>query len=132
MIADIDERIDAVLDARNHAQPARPGADHPDVRWKLIDEQVLSVAVRVGDDNLGGAFGARGGPGENALVVTSNQKGGSVSYRVDEKTGALTKLDIPGTESNEAISIHRDGALYDFADAHQRKSDAYRMTCEGW
>ncbi len=77
------------------------------------------------------AFGAKG-PGEGALVITTNRKSGSVTYLVDEATSALTKLEVPGTESNEAVSIDHDGTLWIFADAHEKNSEALRIHCGPW
>ncbi len=80
------------------------------------------------------AFGAGGGAGEEALVVTTNVNGGSKAYRVDEATGALTALAIKiAVPSNlEAIALDRDGSLYVFDDNSFGVSSAAKMTCVGW
>jgi hypothetical protein len=78
------------------------------------------------------AFGAAGGPGENALLVTTNIRGGSSVYRVDEETGALAVIDVDGTLNNEAIAIDRDGRLYQLMDANADTSPGLRATCTGW
>jgi hypothetical protein len=79
------------------------------------------------------AFGARGGPAEGKLFVTTNSKGGSETYAVDEAASqgasALKKINVEGTASNEALAIDRDGTLYVFADAHQKKSEGRRFLC---
>jgi hypothetical protein len=77
------------------------------------------------------AFGAQG-PGEAALLVTTNLKSGSLTFLLDEASGALTKLEIPGTSSNEAIAVDHEGTLWIFADAHAKHSEALRFPCEGW
>jgi hypothetical protein len=78
------------------------------------------------------AFGAVGGPGEGTLLVTTNIRGGSTVYRVDEGTGALARIDVEGTINDEAVAIDRDGRLYQFADAQVDHSPAVRATCTGW
>ena len=57
VIADEDGRVDRLVDARHHAETSGPGADDTHVGRELLDQQVLPVAVRVGDDDLGRAGG---------------------------------------------------------------------------
>jgi hypothetical protein len=78
------------------------------------------------------AFGASGGPAEDVLLVTTNIYGGSTTYLVDESSGALTALDVPGLPNNEAVAVDSDGALYQFMDSNTDPSLASRATCEGW
>ena len=76
------------------------------------------------------AFGAKGSPLENALFVTTNSKGASTSFTIDEATGAAHRVGLSGTTSNEAIATDREGALYVFADAHQKQSEGIRAACD--
>jgi hypothetical protein len=78
------------------------------------------------------AFGAEGGPAHATLVVTTNVHGGSASYVVDEASGELTPLDVPGTLNNEAIAIDRTGALYQMMDTNSALSPGFRHICRGW
>jgi hypothetical protein len=78
------------------------------------------------------AFGAAGGPAQGTLLVTTNVYGGSTTYLVDEATGALSALDVPGLLNNEAVAVDRDGTLYQLMDSNTDSSLASRMTCEGW
>jgi hypothetical protein len=78
------------------------------------------------------AFGAAGSPAGDRLFITTNAKGHSQSYVVDERTGALTAWPATGTISNEAIAIDRDGLFYAFADAHFKRSPALRYRCTGY
>jgi hypothetical protein len=78
------------------------------------------------------AFGAAGGPAVDRLFITTNSKGHSQSFIVDERTGALTPWPATGTASNEAIAIDRDGFFYAFADAHMKRSEALRYRCIGY
>jgi hypothetical protein len=78
------------------------------------------------------AFGAEGGAAAGVLVVTANVFGGSKAYRVDEGSGALTRLPIKSLLNVEAAAIDRDGALYVFDDNSQSQSMAARVTCVGW
>jgi hypothetical protein len=78
------------------------------------------------------AFGSAGGPAEDALVVTTNVYGGSATYLVDEATGALSAIDVPGTLNNEAVAVDRSGALYQFMDGNTSVSPSARATCSGW
>lgn len=85
-----------------------------------------------GDSLSDCAFGAWGGPAQSTLVVTTNVHGGSTSYVVNETTGELKALDVPGTPSNESIAIDREGTLYQMMDDNGDESLALRMTCSGW
>ncbi len=78
------------------------------------------------------AFGAAGGPASSTLVVTTNVHGGSVSYVVDEASGAIARLDVSGHVSNEAIAIDRDGALYQMMDDNHEPSAGSRANCADW
>jgi len=78
------------------------------------------------------AFGSAGGAAEGTLVVTTNIYGGSTTYAVDEATGAVSAIDVPGLLNNEAVVIDRDGALYLFMDGNTSISPTFRQTCTGW
>lgn len=78
------------------------------------------------------AFGAAEGPAQNTLLVTTNIRGGSTVYRVDEETGALTAIDVEGTLNDEAVAVDRDGRLYQMMDGNSAQSNATRATCTGW
>lgn len=78
------------------------------------------------------AFGTEGGPAARTLVVTTNIHGGSKSYVVDETTGAVTRIDVPGHVTNEAIAVDRSGALYQFQDDGHSPSAGARAICTGW
>ena len=78
------------------------------------------------------AFGAEGGPAEDVLVVTTNVYGNNASYIVDEATGELTPIDVPGTFNNEAIALDHTGALYQMMDTNGEVSPGFRMECSGW
>ncbi len=78
------------------------------------------------------AFGSEHGPAEAVLLVTTNLYGGSATYQVDEGDGSLRALDVPGTLSNEAVAVDRDGSLYQFMDDNHAESAALRMTCSAW
>jgi hypothetical protein len=57
VVADEDRRIDVVVNASHHAQSPRPRANDADIGRKLLDQQVLAVAVRIGHHDLGCAAG---------------------------------------------------------------------------
>jgi hypothetical protein len=101
----------------------------------VVKAGVAPLALGLPADQLSDcAFGAAGGAGEGALVVTTNVNGGSKAYRVDEATGTLTALAIKiAVPSNvEAIALDRDGSLYVFDDNSFGVSSAAKMTCVGW
>ena len=70
VIADEDRGVHGFVDAGHHAEAARPRADHLDVRRELVDEQVLAVAVRVGDDDFGRARRLAGFDGRQRLPAS--------------------------------------------------------------
>jgi hypothetical protein len=78
------------------------------------------------------AFGSADGPAKGDLLVTTNIRGGSTVYEVDETTGALAAIDVEGTINNEAIAVDRDGRLYEIADQNAGRSPAARASCTGW
>jgi hypothetical protein len=78
------------------------------------------------------AFGTAGGPAGEDLLVTTNVRGGSTVYKVDEETGALAEIKIESTLNNEAIAIDHDGRLYQFMDSNAERSPALRAMCTGW
>ncbi len=78
------------------------------------------------------AFGAAGGPAADVLVVTTNVFGLSRSYRVDEATGATTRLPSSSLLNVEAAAIDKDGALYVFDDNSSSQSTASKTSCVGW
>lgn len=77
------------------------------------------------------AFGAPG-PAEDVLLVTTNIYGMSLTYVVDEETGAASPIDVVSTPSNEAIAVDSSGALYTFMDDNGPASPAARFVCTGW
>ncbi|HEX7665725.1 MAG TPA: hypothetical protein VF407_14465 [Polyangiaceae bacterium] len=98
-----------------------------------IDTVRKPIVLAIDKDALSDcAFGTFGGPAQNTLVVTTNVHGGSASYVVDEATGALSTLDVGSTPSNEAITIDRDGTMYQFMDDNGDESLALKTTCTGW
>jgi hypothetical protein len=101
---------------------------------KLVAKpSVAPLTLAVAADQLSDcAFGAAGGPAESVLVVTTNVFGLSRSYRVDEASGALTKLPTPSLLNIEAAAIDRDGAIYVFDDNSSSQSSAAKATCVGW
>ena len=78
------------------------------------------------------AFGSAGGPAEDVLLVTTNLYGGSSVYVVNEGSGELSPIDVPGLPNNEGIAVDRDGALYEFMDGNTSVSPTYRAKCTGW
>lgn len=78
------------------------------------------------------AFGTAGGPAENVLVVATNVGGGSLTYRVDEATGARVKLTIATLPNEESVAIDKDGSLYVFDDNSSSLSAAAKSKCTGW
>jgi hypothetical protein len=78
------------------------------------------------------AFGAADGPAQGDLLVTTNVRGGSTVYRVDEETGALTPISVEPTLNNEAIAVDHEGRLYQMMDGNADRSAALRDTCSGW
>ena len=80
VVADEDRRGERLVDALHHLQRTRKSAHDPHIVGQLVDEEALPVAVRVGDDDLGGARGADAGdrrvdlaghPFARALVLES-------------------------------------------------------------
>jgi len=99
----------------------------------VIDPRVAPVKLALALQALSDcAFGTAGGPAEETLVVTTNIYGGSRTYVVDEVTGALSLILVPGLLNNEAVVVDRDGALYEFMDANTSVSPSLRATCTGW
>jgi hypothetical protein len=78
------------------------------------------------------AFGAGGGPAADVLVVTTNVFGFSRSFRVDETTGATTRLPSTSLLNVEAVAIDKTGALYVFDDNSMSQSTAAKTSCVGW
>lgn len=78
------------------------------------------------------AFGAASGPAADILVVTTNVFGLSQTYRVDQATGARTKLPIGSLLNVEATAIDGDGSLYVFDDNSSSTSTSAKVTCVGW
>jgi hypothetical protein len=78
------------------------------------------------------AFGAADGPARDDLLVTTNVRGGSTVYEVEEWTGALTPIEVESTLNNEAIVVDHEGRLYEMADTDSDQSAARRATCLGW
>jgi hypothetical protein len=99
----------------------RVSPDHPRLALDLPKQSLSDCA-----------FGAADGPARGDLLVTTNIRGGSTVYRVSEKTGALTAIDVEGTANNEAIAVDHDGRLYQMMDPNTDRSPAVRATCSGW
>ncbi len=59
MEPDEDHPVDIPIDALQHTEGTRPRSNDSNVLWKFLDQQILAVAVRVGDQEFGGT----GGPG---------------------------------------------------------------------
>lgn len=78
------------------------------------------------------AFGAAGGPADTALLVVTNALGGSLTYRVDESSGSLTKLAMASVGNEEAVAIDNDGSIYVFDDNSTSFSTAAKALCSGW
>ena len=78
------------------------------------------------------AFGAANGSAAEVLAVTTNVFGLSRTYRVDQTSGALTKLPIGALLNVEATAIDRDGAQYVFDDNSSATSTSTKVTCVGW
>ena len=55
VIPDEQDGVEPGGDPLHHRERTRKAADDAHVRREIVDEQVLGVAVRVGDDELGGA-----------------------------------------------------------------------------
>ena len=68
VIPDEHHRVELVVDARDHPEPARPRPHDSDVGRKLLDQQVLAVTVRIGDDDLRRAGGFRRGHGRQRFA----------------------------------------------------------------
>ena len=64
--------------------------------------------------------------------MTTNVRGGSSVYRVDEESGALAAIAVDSTLNNEAIVVDHDGRLYQMMDSNAERSPALRATCTGW
>jgi hypothetical protein len=99
----------------------RVNPDHPRITLDLPKQSLSDCA-----------FGVADGPARDDLLVTTNIRGGSTVYRVDETTGALTPIDVEGTANNEAIAVDHDGRLYQMMDPNTDRSPAVRATCTGW
>jgi hypothetical protein len=94
---------------------------------------VAPIALSLAADRLSDcAFGAAGGPGQDALVVTTNLYNFSRSYRVDEASGAMSQLPAASLLNNEAIAIDADGVMYVFDDNSSSTSTASRDFCVNW
>lgn len=78
------------------------------------------------------AFGAEGSAAEDVLLITTNIYGGSRTFFVDEASGSLQSVAIPGTLNNEAVAVDKDGMLYELMDDNGSPSFAARYACTGW
>ena len=95
------------------------------------------MCVSVPSKRTGGSttlrpVGTAGGPAEGDLLVTTNVRGGSTVYKVDEETGALAEIKIESTLNNEAIVVDHEGRLYQMMDSNAERSPSLRATCTGW
>jgi hypothetical protein len=75
------------------------------------------------------AFGSVDGPASEALVITTNLHGGSQVYVVDESSGGVSPIAVPGILNDEAVVIDHTGALYQAMDDNGTPSPATRATC---
>jgi hypothetical protein len=100
VIADEDCRVVGGIDALHHHQGSRPGANDGDVRRELVDEQILTIAVRVADDDLGRTGVAR--PGNRRKRFAGHELPGA---RVLESR--RRKL-IRGHDAGDALHVDRD------------------------
>ena len=95
-----------------------------------IDQVHPPLKLSVHADSLSDcAFGSADGAAAGALVVTTNLHGGSKPYVVDESTGGITPIAIPGILNDEAVVIDHTGALYQAMDDNGTPSPATRATC---
>ena len=63
VIADEDRRVERVVEPLHHPGPLEAVADQTRARLEVLQPQVAHAAVRVVDDDLGGAAGARAADG---------------------------------------------------------------------
>jgi hypothetical protein len=95
-----------------------------------IDQTKKPLVLPVRPDSLSDcAFGSADGPAANALVIATNLHGGSQVYVVDEATGGISPIAIPGILNDEAVAIDHTGALYQGMDDNGTPSPASRATC---
>ena len=52
MVAEENDTVERVVDPAHHAEFTRPGSNERDVVRQPFDQQVLAIAVGVGDDDL--------------------------------------------------------------------------------
>jgi hypothetical protein len=98
-----------------------------------IDTSRPPLALALGRDTLSDcAFGAKDGPAEDTLFVTTNIFGGSRVFSLDEATGQLHAIGVPRTLNTEVVAVDRDGSLYELADTQGSSSFGLRATCAGW
>jgi len=98
-----------------------------------VDPDHPRVALDVKKHSLSDcAFGAADGPGRDTMLVATNFYGGSTVYRFDERTNALTPIEIAGTANDEGVAIDHEGRLYQFMDGNSAHSPSARATCTGW
>ena len=95
-----------------------------------IDQTHAPLVLPVRADSLSDcAFGNADGPAASALVVATNLHGGSQVYVVDESTGGLSPIAVPGILNDEAVAIDHTGALYQAMDDNGTPSPANRAVC---
>lgn len=98
-----------------------------------VDPLRAPLTLDVPADSLSDcAFGAAGAAPQ-ALAVATNVKNLSASYRVEESSGALTKLPTAFLFNLEAVAIDHEGALYTFSDDNTSSpSPTNKLRCENW
>jgi hypothetical protein len=95
-----------------------------------IDQTRPPLVLPVRRDSLSDcAFGSGDGPAANALVIATNLHGGSQVYVVDESTGGISPIAVPGILNDEAVAIDHTGALYQAMDDNGTPSPANRAVC---
>jgi hypothetical protein len=100
VIADEDRGVERGVEAAHHRQRPRPRADDLHVGRELLDEQVLAVAMRVGDDDLGSAGFLRRGYRRHRL-------GGHELAEAAVPEPGRPEL-IARDHAGDALHVHRD------------------------
>src|SRR5215471_1571358 len=52
VIADKNCAVEGLINSLHHHQWSRPGTNDRDVLWKLFDQEVLTIAMRITNDDL--------------------------------------------------------------------------------
>ena len=77
------------------------------------------------------AFGDFGLPAKSVLLVTTNKASGANSrtYTVDETTGVVSALPLPGTGDNEVVTTLSPSTILIASDTSSTTSPAARYSC---